>query len=140
MKKIVFLILTFILLTSVICLISCRKQPDTTNTVAYFEHGFSMEQKAILRYEYNEHGNLLNILVLDWNTLFPVMKPPIQDYDISYRYDSTGKIISHTFHGAKITLEYDETGTSATARATAPERLIPLTIPATKTAPSAQSY
>ena len=69
-----------------------------------------MEQKAILRYEYNAHGNLLNVLVLDWNTLFPVMNAHTKNYDISYRYDSTGKLISHTFHGAKIALEYDENG------------------------------
>ena len=112
MKKFVSLTLALVLLLMALCLSACRKQPEQPdlNTVAYTNHGFSMEQKAILRYEYNEHGNLLNVLVLDWNTLFPVMKPPIQDYDISYRYDSTGKIISHTFHGAKITLEYDENG------------------------------
>ena len=112
MKKFVLLTLALVLLLMALCLSACRKQPEPPdlNTVAYTNHGFSMEQKAILRYEYNAHGNLLNVLVLDWNTLFPVMKPPIQDYDISYRYDSTGKIISHTFHGAKITLEYDENG------------------------------
>ncbi len=137
MKKIVFLILTFILLTSVICLISCRKQPDTTNTVAYFEHGFSMEQKAILRYEYNEHGNLLNILVLDWNTLFPVMTAATKGYDISYRYDKTGKLISHTFHGANMVLEYDESGHVKHGRATAQGRAMRSTTPATKTVPSA---
>ena len=112
MKKFVSLILTIVLLLTALFLVACRKQPEPPdlNTVAYTNHGFSMEQKAILRYEYNAHGNLLNVLVLDWNTLFPVMNAHTKNYDISYRYDSTGKIISHTFHGAKITLEYDENG------------------------------
>lgn len=113
MKKFVSLTLALVLLLTALFLSACRKQPappDTTNTVAYCEHGFSLEQKAVLRYEYNEQGKLLNILVLDWNTLFPVMKPSTQNHDISYRYDSTGKLISHTLHGAKMVLEYDENG------------------------------
>ena len=110
MKKILTLALAFAALLMALCLTACPKKQDPMNTVAYFEHGFSVEQMAILRYEYNAQGKILNILVLDWNTLFPAMKADTNDFDISYRYDSTGKLISHTFHGANMVLEYDENG------------------------------
>lgn len=110
MKKFVTLTLTFVLLLTALFLTACPEKQDPMNTVAYFEHGFSVDQMAILRYEYNEQGKILNILVLDWNTLFPAMNADKQDFDISYRYDKTGKLISHTFHGANMVLEYDENG------------------------------
>ena len=112
LTKIVFLML---LLMTALLLVACRpntpgdKLVNKHNVATSHTYVLSVKDKRLYRCDYNEYGRLLGMIAVDWYTLQPGCYFG-NEKDSIYEYDENGRMIGHTYFGAKMELEFDERG------------------------------
>ena len=108
-------IIAAVLAVTALLLVACRPTvPDPEpinkhNVPASHFYVLSVTDKRLYRCDFNEFGRPLGMIAVDWYTLQPTRYFG-SDRDSIYEYDENGRLIGHTYFGAKMELEFDERG------------------------------
>lgn len=103
------------LAVTALLLVACRpKAPsgevvNKHNVAASHFYVLSAADEKLYRCDFNEYGRPLGMTCVDWYTLRPERYFG-SERDSIYEYDENGRIIGHTYFGAKMMLEFDERG------------------------------
>ena len=109
------IIVVAVLAVTALLLVACR--PKVPNDEAVNKHNvatshffvLSATDKKLYRCDFNEYGRPLGMICVDWYTLQPACYFG-SERDSIYEYDENGRMIGHTYFGAKMELEFDERG------------------------------
>ena len=95
---------------------SCEEENPRNIAVSY-SYGISLERDThIVRYEYNEFGDILGVTHLSFDTLLPLRLNNVTYRDRAYEYDREGRIVGYSVEDTPLEVTFDDKGFPASAK------------------------